>query len=141
MSCEPDPVDMELRRGPAVLWMPVPLAALLHLGVWLALACWLRYRVRLSADMFADFGVEMSQAQLIVIQLAGVVSAMWPVTLVLIGLLTLFDGVIDWFLVRRDYWRLRLCWFLGGFVLPTLLLGFGLLTLDLVLFSLLQQLH
>lgn len=141
MSCDADGTLLERPSLPAQMWLPVPLAAMLHLGAWLTLACWLRYRVQLTGQLTADFGLEVSATQQLVIQLAQLVAELWPFILLLLAVLTVFDGVIDWLLVVRGYGRLRLCWFLGGFVLPTLMLVFSVVTLDLVLFDLLRELH
>jgi hypothetical protein len=137
---QPEPIDdASTARHPEMLWLPVWLAAGLHLLAWLTLGYWLYYRVPLSTAVFSDLQVELSPVTNLVIVTSSAIVRLWWVLLPGLLVLIAADVVIDSLLVRGSQYAARTAWFLSGLIVPGALLAVAVLSVDLLFLDLLRS--
>jgi hypothetical protein len=132
--------DVIPQRPSELLWMPIWLAAGLHLLAWLTLGYWLYYRVPAFGELMQNMDVELTELTVLIVNLSNLVVNWWFILLPSAVLLALADAYIDWMLVRAARSFARTAWFVAGFAIPAGLLVVAVVAVDVLFLGLMQEL-
>jgi type II secretory pathway component PulF len=119
--------------------MPIPLAVMIHAGLWMGLWYWMWFVVPEFKSIFMDFDVELPGPTVLILNIADLLGVVW-VSVPLLIVLIVGDAVVDWLLVRHENYRLRLVWFLAGCLVPGLFLSASVTAFDVVMMRFLDGL-